>query len=269
MTVLGSYHLFKEFRQFYEVGFDLKRHFTSLFNIVEPVGYMSVIIIPVLFLLREQGVRELSAVASVVLLFNTFQHMRAFAAMGPLVRTVLLITARLREFVIILLTVVIGFSNAFYVLHYKGWYKSGKEPATPNSKHVTFLETMIMTFFSPDSMIDYDDPLACVLYVTYTFIATIVLMNMIIAMMTEIYEKIAQSFNSEFMRERANIIADYFDTDKKQQDSVRARFKWIYVLKAEQDSGSSSQEQKHILRKEANSFVAHVNSLKETVTKAI
>merc|ERR1712086_1055598 len=112
-----------------------------------------------------------------------------------------------------------------------------------------------------------EKPLGCVLYILYMLIVNIVLMNMLIAIMSDVYMGISQSFHSEFMKVRATVIGDFLSImEAEQRDTVKRKFRWIYVLKQDQHKDGSADDeefQKQRLQESVNEFSKGVDALKQ------
>jgi len=122
-----------------------------------------------------------------------------FKTVGPFVVMIYrMITGDLLRFVIIYLVFVMGFSQAFFII-----FRSYKKPKTPNplgSPAESVIAMFMMSLSSFDSTFDsfqYTDHegMAWVFFVIYMAIVTILLINMLIAMMGNTYTKIAETRN--------------------------------------------------------------------------
>lgn len=276
LVVLALYHIKKEVYQFIDGGCDLLLYIRDPFNIVELSGYVALLVAPVLHIFRQDGLREVTAVASVALLFNILQHLRGFSSMGPLVRTVTLIVEHLQNFALVLFVIVFAFANSFFLLHHDLVPEStsmsnstngtavglNEETVTHDPRTLGFLDTLVLSFFNPDDNMIREKPLACVLFILYMFIVNIVMMNMLIAIMNDVYNSIAQDFHSEFMKVRATVIADFLSIMEEEEcEKIKKKFRWIYVLKQHQVKDTSVEDEEIQRKRLENRVLAFVRGV--------
>jgi len=172
-------------------------------------------------------------ISPLTILLLYFVH--RFKTVGPFVVMIYrMITGDLLRFVIIYLVFVMGFSQAFFII-----FLSYNKPKTPNplgSPAESVIAMFMMSLSSFESTFDsfqYTDheEMAWVLFVVYMAIVTILLINMLIAMMGNTYTKIAETRN-EWQRQvnrfwRKKIFVRFF----KHLNSVAANM-WEVICRA-------------------------------------
>lgn len=201
----------------------------------------------VLHILRDELVREISAVTSVLLLLNVLQYIRGFSNLGPLVRNVIKIVQDIGSFLILLTLIVLGFANAFNIMF------SGSELKEYESFINTFMTTfgMMMGDFDLDVFADSADRhLMNVLFIGYVLLVNIVLLNMLIAIMGDTYARVSADAESEFQAARAQLIVGILkELSPEDRTLFKTRFKWIYAVAPANVAMSTEEDEKNELMK--------------------
>jgi ankyrin repeat protein len=148
---------------------------------------------------------SIMAIATTLLCLKTLYFLRPFKSTGPIVRMIFQIFFAIKELIGILIIVIFGFSQAMYLLSYHN----------PDIDFSKADKGMITAFFymmgdaSIDPMVGASNPeLALTIVCLFIFITTILLLNLLIALMNSSYQKIQKRQNAEWHRERANIMIE-------------------------------------------------------------
>lgn len=146
-----------------------------------------------------------TATAAVLLWLRFLAFARGFRATGRFVRTVIRIMQSIAAFVVVLLFVVLGFAVAFHVLF------QGTEALElkPFRRWEVLLKTYAAIFgeFDFAEMGEARVPwLSRLLMVGYSFLVGIVLLNLLIALMADVYSSVERNAESEWLLERAKIV---------------------------------------------------------------
>ena len=157
---------------------------------------------------------------------NLLYFMQGFKVTGTLVRMVVQITLAVRWFVVILLVVLAGFSLSFYVL-----YKAGSglidlpsvvvDDATEylvqdkvygyDTWYSSFLPgfaLMLGAFDLQDFESSGDKDVMALLFTTFQFFANIVMLNLLIAIMSDQYDIVQESGHEQYLYAKAGIILE-------------------------------------------------------------
>eukprot|EP00750_Incisomonas_marina_P009395 INCI15989.1.p1 GENE.INCI15989.1~~INCI15989.1.p1 ORF type:complete len:701 (+),score=109.16 INCI15989.1:253-2103(+) len=143
-------------------------------------------------------------------------YMRAHSATGALVRMLIEILKDMRHFVVILLVILMGFSTAMHVLlnpRSGGRSTDGSDEALVS--HANPLRSLVQMWNGVMGAFEfsiYDAAqfswLAWLLYVSFTFIVIIVMLNLLIALMGDSYERVNNQKEQARQLELAGIIID-------------------------------------------------------------
>mmetsp|Transcript_38088 Transcript_38088/g.120281 ORF Transcript_38088/g.120281 Transcript_38088/m.120281 type:complete len:266 (-) Transcript_38088:27-824(-) len=154
--------------------------------------------------------------------------MRAFKGTGALVRMVVVIGWDIRYLFMLLVVVNISASLSYYVLY------ESSQPDGGGGFWEGFLEVyaMMLGDFDIEKFDGTRSPLlAKLLFVSFTLLQSILLLNLLIALMGDSYEKVQEKAISYTLLERASIICEIelmmSDADKKNPNYFP---KWLHVL---------------------------------------
>ena len=158
--------------------------------------------------------------------------LRGFKQTGALVAMLGAVMRDILPFLIILIVVILAFSASFYLL---GVFDS------PSDSIFSTFTMMIGEFYSDDPAGPLGgDGLARLLFFLYITIALIVMMNLLIAIISDTFERVIERQGAQFMKERANLLRDT-ETVLGGWLSVRSApqpHKFLHVLMPEQKDGA-------------------------------
>ena len=217
----------------------------SAWNWMEILCYISIIVlIPIgQYWLLKEGKRAtylsgLVALESLLLWCKVLYYLQPFRSTGPLVIIVSAIALDILPFLLLATCVMLGFTVAFFVL-----YRHYRYPEDPLNLHDvqqnpvphhgqqqedqlddpsdvlfsfkdfghTLFSVMRFLFGDFDSQVLFDAPLkgmAIFLFVLYMIIMTIILLNMMIAIMSDSFSRIKSNEETQFVKARAIAIDD-------------------------------------------------------------
>ncbi|GMH73810.1 hypothetical protein TrLO_g1517 [Triparma laevis f. longispina] len=177
-----------------------------------------------------------SIVTLPILALNTLYYLQGFEASGQLVRMIIGIVKGVRVYVGIMLIIMSGFSMAFYM-----FFKLDDDGRNEDLDDCTYekksfrnpAETLLMSYGvmlgevgKPQK--DYTANsnwliamVGVILFVVFTFIINIVMLNLLIAIMGDIFDKIQENAKAEFMFAKAGIICEF--------EATPGFFKWVKV----------------------------------------
>lgn len=150
---------------------------------------------------------SIMAVTTILLWLKFLYFLRPFKSTGPLVRMIFFIFSSIKELIGILVFVIFGFSQSMYLLAYADSSLDFSDPMTGIIN--SFLYMMGASQLS--QMQQASNPqLAQFLLCIFIFIATILMLNLLIALMNNSYGTIQTHQEAEWNRERAKIIVEQF-----------------------------------------------------------
>lgn len=144
------------------------------------------------------------AVGTMLLWLKLTHFLRPFESTGPLVRMVFYIMIKIKWLLLIIFIVVFSFAQALYLLSYA---RKDLEFSNPGGG---LMQSFLYMMGNSDlnQMYQKSNPkLAQFLLAAFILVSTILLLNLLIALMNSAYTRIADNQIAEWKRERAIIIA--------------------------------------------------------------
>ncbi|EWM30632.1 wd-40 repeat protein [Nannochloropsis gaditana] len=170
------------------------------------------------FFLREdeQDLRTLyhllSALASWLLWAKLIVYLRGFTETGPLIRMIAQIVKDTRFFLVVLAVSVVGFSNCLYMLFQEDIEREDAQGVDSpiRTSYGSLFHTALVLFAALNSNLDYQPfnasnfrVLASLIYLFYCVCNTIILLNLLIALMGDSYDKIQENAQAQGRYEQA------------------------------------------------------------------
>ena len=190
---------------------------------------------------------------------------------GPLIRMIIKIMSGIQGLVIILAIMVFFFSGSYTVL-----FQDAEVEGYQNYED-TSLSVFSMLFDMPDTELyelTYSPSLCKALMIVFLFFVVVVLLNLLIALMGDIYERVQESASSEATYGLAKLVMEYegllpraFKESKKDEYFPA----WLYILKRE-NAGKRDQtlyEEITTLRLEIEKSNEEMKYLKDDVAKIL
>ena len=222
-------------------------------------------------LIHSSTVAIRSAIAMPLLGTEFLFYLGGLKSTGPLIRMIIKIIAGIQGLVIILAIMVFFFSGSYTVL-----FQDAEVDGYQNYQD-TSLSVFSMLFDSPDTDLfeeTYSPSLSKVLMVVFLFFVVVVLLNLLIALMGDIYERVQESASSEATYGLAKLVMEYegllsrsFKESKKDEYFPA----WLYILKRE-NAGKKDQtmyEEIAALRDEIERNNEEIKYLKDDIAKIL
>ncbi|GMI11132.1 hypothetical protein TrVE_jg9613 [Triparma verrucosa] len=183
---------------------------------------------------------------------NILYYLQGFHESGRLVRMIIGIIKGIRVFLGLLGICMVGFSAGFFVLF---------EAEKDNNPLMRLFQsyTLMLGDFDID---DFHQSLSyisiAILFITFTVFINIIMLNLLIAIMGDIFDRIQENARAEFMFARAGIVLEFEETLSDDQKKNPEWFpEWLQVLVPTLQDSSLDNE-----------WVGRLKSLKNTVTEA-
>jgi WD40 repeat protein len=204
-------------------------YFADLWNIIELMHCALALSMGVLFLLGEPHARTMLALALYVKWLGVLSYMQPFEATGPLVRMIIAILFDVRYFILVLAVAVAATWTSLTLLLPK---KDGRERLgdAGNGLYITF-NMLLLGDFESDLFDGEYVVLVRLLFVFTMVLVSIVLLNLLIAIMGDSYTRISEKADLEFQALRASILLEQelFMT-RKERANPRNFPRWLQVL---------------------------------------
>ena len=182
------------------------------------------------------------SIALPLVYLNSLYYLQGFEAQGQLVSMIIGITRGVTTFILILVVVITGFAASFFVLFQKG----SQTPLEYRTPALSLLSgfTLMLGDFEVDSYNDtLDFEVAIILFVVFMLLVNVILLNLLIAIMGDIFDNIQENAIAAYLLAKATIILEFESIISKETAADQAKFpKWLQVLAPAQQSGASDTE---------------------------
>jgi len=205
-------------------------------NLLDVPAYAMVLLGVVLQELDPSSSRlkAVDGITCLLIWFKLLYYMRPFKLFGPMVYVIFLVIFDIRIFLIILFVVVIGFGNAFYVIN------GGKGDDLEAFRSITHsLRTAISYCLGTFELQDLDNSLypalMTVLWLVFMVVVAIILLNLLIAIISESYDKVSAGKIPAWRLEQAKVLIDIYAgmprCEKQCLNDMLDGNPWLQVLK--------------------------------------
>eukprot|EP00192_Tetraselmis_astigmatica_P001734 CAMPEP_0117676888 /NCGR_PEP_ID=MMETSP0804-20121206/16449_1 /TAXON_ID=1074897 /ORGANISM="Tetraselmis astigmatica, Strain CCMP880" /LENGTH=2014 /DNA_ID=CAMNT_0005486129 /DNA_START=659 /DNA_END=6704 /DNA_ORIENTATION=- len=263
-----------EVKQLRAYGF--KEWSSSAWNVVDATSLaLWMALVPMFFIQVDPvWLNPIVAINAILMWSKLLYFALAFESTSALVRMVLEIFYDMRHFLLLLVTVMIGFGCAFFVMF------SGYDPVDEeigdnlfSNPAVTMFTMFAMMLGLLEPWVLYDSPMpaaAVAMFVVYEVAVVIVLLNLLIAIMGDSFDKVRETEHLQFMRGRASVIAGIEATLRKEQLENKDWFPdgYIHILQRRYDDNSDQTWAGRIKAMERSQDRAKVEIL-EAVERAV
>jgi F0F1-type ATP synthase membrane subunit b/b' len=193
------------------------RYLSSAWNMIDLAGILALYAAAVAHLIDNEAV--LQRVGSLGVLLNAFsflQLLTPFESTGPLIKTILEIISDIVGYCYVLLVLLWGFSVSFAVaMPNNRAFMDGK--SGPLVGLLTSFEAIVGSF----DMNDFENLESTLLFIGFMALMVIIMLNLLIAIMSDSYEKVKESEVVEARKLRAETIIaeEKLMNDKDRADS--------------------------------------------------
>ena len=213
-------------------------YFKSGWNIIDLGCHSLVLSLTLIWLLDMSSPPSAaaSAVAGLLAYAKLLSYMRAFEPLSALVAVLAQVVKDAMPFLTILLIALLGFASAMH--------SSGEFPEPSTAVYKTFLLALNSEIFiepdedgGPEGFATLDHKL---LQVTCLLFASVVMMNLLIAVISDSFERVQEKKVAQFLLGRAQLIRDnnlIFDFFNMEQSKCR----WLHVMQSKEGSSSDRQ----------------------------
>ena len=209
-----------EVRQFIHKG--VLASLQDIWNIMDVASFILIIAINPLFAIAvdlfsvsihedtDTALVIISSIESVLVWSRVLYFLLAYQATGPLVRMILQVFRDIKYFILLLVCTMIGFGLAFYVLFNSA---AAIDDSDVEDYFSTLSRALISTFCIMVGMVDpsvfwkaRSPALAIAMFCLYVVVMLVMLFNLLIAILSDTYEKVKETEEVEFIKGRARII---------------------------------------------------------------
>ena len=189
--------------------------------------------------------RVFLSIQSITMWFNVLFYLRAFENTGPLVSMILRIAHDMQSLIFVVLIVIVGFSQAFWLLS-SGFGKDDLPFATVGNSFLNSFSYMLGNF----DPLGFDglplERFAIFLSTFFMLLVSLLLLNLLIALMGDSYADVREKGLAQWRLEQVNLI---IESSSNMAESDLTRKDKIYFRKLEDDvrSGADLIEQTYTM----------------------
>jgi len=185
------------------------------------------------------AVTQTTAAAATLLNYTkVLYYMSGFKTTAPMVRMVLAVMRDIRPFLVLIMVLWFGNGLAFRML-----FESSPHMRDPNEEYDIFLHygTVQYALYTSYGMIFYDTDTSVFKYTTYPVVTwllfifynllqTIILINMLIAVMADSYAEVRRSSNAEGRRMLCKMLLQFEADETKTNLYEEKGERWVHIL---------------------------------------
>jgi len=250
---LCLYFVLNEFSQAIQAE-SLREHYGGIWNVLDVLSLGSILLAyAVRFFISTESSVLVFAVALPLAYLSTLYYMQGFEESGKLVRMIIGITKGIGSFTTILTVCLVGFSFSFFILYRAGpgEYASAGAGGADVVDGPFGMSNWAMSIFTGFLLLlgDFNAEefsasasygLTLTLFVVFMFFINIVMLNLLIAIMGDIFDQIQETADAQFMIARAQIVLEF---EGKLSSAVMSSEKhfptWLQVLAPSLESEST------------------------------
>jgi Ion transport protein len=216
---------------------------------------------------QSKAANIINAVAAVLLWFKLLHYMRSYKATGILGSMILTILMELKSFMLVLAIVVVGFATAFYsILDTDKVSSSTDDTALKYNTVGAALRTSFAYMLGDYELAVLDagpsDVMLSILWVVFTVIVTILLLNILIAIISYKFAKLYETGEDSYMLERTKAVKlSYIKLSEKRRDQLNKYLRdkpYVVVFKPYVDAEET-----------ADRWADRIDRMTTAVTKAV
>jgi Ion transport protein len=215
---------------------------------------------------NSKAANVINAIAAVLLWFKLLHYMTPYRATGILVSMIFRILIELKSFMLVLAIVVVGFATAFYTILDTDETSSSIDSALKYNTVDAALRTSFAYMLGDYELAVLDagpsDVMLSILWVVFTVIVTILLLNILIAIISYNFEKLYETGEHSYMLERTKAVAlSYIKLPRKHSVQLRKYLRdkpYVVVFKPYVDAEET-----------ADKWAERIHSITTAVTKGV
>ncbi|GFR45654.1 hypothetical protein Agub_g7065 [Astrephomene gubernaculifera] len=213
----SAWYAWTELTQVYAIGLSL--YFKSYWNTFDSMMIPLVLVIPPLHVIRisdnEGGaLGPLIALAMVMVWFKSLFYGLAFEPFGPIVNMVFQVSRAIRQFLLMLFMCCCAFGVSLmvlsqYVPHGVALQQYSRDSSQDFGRTLFTMWRAVLGQFSVDWVWGSAwQELSILFFSAFMFIVQILLLNMLIALMREVYNRVKNTEEDVFLKGRASLIVE-------------------------------------------------------------
>ena len=216
-----------------------------------------------------EDTNRIAAISVLVLYFKLFYFLRIFFATAYLIRMIIEIIKDMKFFVGVLMIATIAFANAFYIL--------GRNSAPDdNLAGENFIDAFIFTYkmglgdFITDGFGTRDEEILWIFFLLNSLIILIVLLNLVIAIMGDTFDRVQETQENSMLKELTNMIRE--NEFLFSRTGAFKKAKYIVVIEPEKAEGGGNvswegklNQLKTFIEESSEKHILHLKKLQDEI----
>ena len=218
-----------------------------------------------------KDINRVSGISVLILYFKLFYFLRIFFATAYLVRMIIEIILDMKFFVTVLLIGTMAFANSFYIFGRNSSSADGNLAGTDIGQAFIFSYRIGLGDFDTSGFSTRDQEVLWTVFFLNTLIIQVVLLNLIIAIMGDTFDRVQETQENSMLRELAQMIREnefLFSRKRKFRKS-----KYIIVIEPEKKAdgiGSAVWEGKlnqlkNFIEQSSDEHIQNLQKLKDNI----
>eukprot|EP00049_Salpingoeca_infusionum_P015675 m.306947 g.306947 ORF g.306947 m.306947 type:complete len:1444 (-) comp15929_c0_seq1:219-4550(-) len=218
------------------LAFGFKHYRVEFWNWVDWIHILLTLAFASTYLSNTVAAQPILAVALYFRWFGVLYYLQPFSNTGPLVRMILAILVDMRFFLLILSVSIVAAYTSFRLLLLQRTSTTTMPSTTdvlvdPANGLLLMFDMLVLSNGDLDAFTGPYKPLARLLFVLSMVVVPVVLLNLLIALMSDSYERIQDRADIEFQHLRARMVykEERFMTNQQKQDP-KLFPQWLHAL---------------------------------------
>jgi len=209
LILINTWYVILELIQFRTLRLD---YFRSKSNWLD-ISYLTLMYVMIPLRIFRTHEEPVLAFLAILLWLKLILFSRGFPQTGIFVRMIGAIIKKIFFFLVVLFLTIIAYSHGFYLIHIAGYFDPQLNYDTFPHALITQYQMLLGQFDVSQlySLMNYVQFIAIFFWVTFSLIIVIILLNLLIALMSNAYEQVEQNAAEEWMVELADILVDIQD----------------------------------------------------------
>jgi hypothetical protein len=205
LLISNSLVVAREIKQYVALVSSIREHLSDMWNLFDLGGILALYVASgAHFAHQTYLLQQVGAFGVLLNAFSVLQMLQPFDLTGPLIATVIEIIFEIRGFVCILMILLVGFSVSFTVSMPENDAFDSGGAAGPLAGVMTTFQAIVGSFH----MKDYSNSEAKAFFYLFLFAMVVVMLNLLIAIMGDAYEKVKEREVVEARKLQAQVIID-------------------------------------------------------------
>ena len=269
LLIFNIFWAYIEIKQLTFYKYDYFRDFWNLLDASSVILNITVIIM-VFADANFKDINRVSAVSVIILYFKLFYFLRILFRTAYLIRMIIEIAIDMRFFVLVLMIATFAFANSFYILGRNSPSENGNLAGNTVFDAFIFSYKMGLGDFDTDGFDTVDEEVLWIIFFINTLIILIVLLNLVIAIMGDTFDRVQETQEKSLLKELSQMIRENeFLLSRKR---VFKRSKYVIVIEPEKAEGEGKgtwegklNQLKTFIEESSEAHISHLKKLQESI----